>query len=134
MFSDTLLKFSKETGQSFTSTLREFDSYYSRLKASKDNWKQEWENMCSREFDISNNQTSLNKKCLNLIKTQLLKNIEELNSGKVKCGISSYPLAKNKMCINIEEGETLGVCTFTGTTLDILLGLIYLLKIFDSCN
>ena len=104
------------------------ESYYSRLKSSKDNWKQEWENMCSREFDISNNQTSLNKKCLNLIKTQLLKNIEELNSGKVKCGISSYPLAKNKMCINIEEGETLGVCTFTGTTLDILLGLIYLLK------
>ena len=31
------------------------ESYYSRLKSSKDNWKLEWENMCSREFDISNN-------------------------------------------------------------------------------
>ena len=50
---------------------------------------------------------TIQKKCIGLIKTQLLKNIEELNSGKVKCGISSYPLAKNKMCINIEEGETL---------------------------
>ena len=46
------------------------ESYYSRLKSSKDNWKLEWENMCSREFDISSNQTSLNKKCLSLIKTQ----------------------------------------------------------------
>jgi len=36
LFSDTLLKFSKETGQSFGNTLKEFDSYYSRFITSLD--------------------------------------------------------------------------------------------------
>lgn len=114
------------------------ESYLSRLKFSKDNWKDEWQNMCSREFDNKENielmgkkiknQDSLTKECLSIIKNNILKNLEDINTGVKKCGLSSYPLAKNKMCINIEEGETLHVCTFTGTTLDILLGLIYLLR------
>jgi ankyrin repeat protein len=117
------------------------ESYFSRLKSNKDNWKEEWQNICSREFiDKDNdkfksvfnksikNQENLSKECVGIIKTNILKNIEDINSGTKKCGIASYPIAKNKICINIEEGEILNVCTFTGTTLDILLGLIYLLK------
>jgi len=116
------------------------ESYLSRLKFSSDNWKEEWQNICSREFNDTDknkillmgknikNQDNLTKECLSIIKANILKTIEEIKEGIKKCGVSSYPLAKNKMCINIEEGETIHVCTFTGTTLDILLGLIYLLK------
>jgi len=121
-------------------------SYYSRLKNSPDNWKEEWENICSREFNNKNKdndskfKTAFNKslkitdskklasECISHIKKNILQNVEDIKKGVKKCGVASYPIAKNKMCISIEEGETLHVCTFTGTTLDVLLGLIYLLK------
>ena len=53
---------------------------------------------------------------------------DDIKVNKKKCGVASYPVSKNKMCITLDEGETLDFCTFTGTTLDVLLGLIYLLK------
>lgn len=107
------------------------ESYYYRLKKTPDNWKNEWENICSKEFNKSDkNELNIKspKDCITLIKNNILENIQLIKDGKKKCGISSYPLAKNKMCISLDEGETLDVCTFTGTTLDVLLGLIYLLK------
>lgn len=107
------------------------ESYYYRLKKSPNNWINEWENICSKEFNKSDkNELNIKspKDCINLIKNNILENIQLIKNGKKKCGISSYPLAKNKMCISLDEGETLNVCTFTGTTLDVLLGLIYLLK------
>jgi len=110
------------------------DSYYERLKRHPDSWKEEWENICSKEFSkdsktMKNEHNIKNPKdCITFIKQNILENIQLIKDGKKKCGISSYPVAKNKMCISLDEGETLEVCTFTGTTLDVLLGLIYLLK------
>ena len=68
------------------------------------------------------------KDCMTIIKKNILENLELIKENKKKCGISSYPVSKNKMCISLDEGEILDVCTFTGTTLDVLLGLIYLLR------
>jgi ankyrin repeat protein len=110
------------------------ESYYQRLKKNPDSWKNEWENICSKDFtkDNKDKMNELNikspKDCINLIKKNILDTIELIKQGNKKCGISSYPLSKNKMCITLDEGETVDVCTFTGTTLDVLLGLIYLLK------
>jgi hypothetical protein len=110
------------------------DSYYERLKRHPDSWKDEWENICSKEFSKDSktlkNEHNIKtpKDCITFIKQNILENIQLIKDGKKKCGISSYPVSKNKMCISLDEGETLDVCTFTGTTLDVLLGLIYLLK------
>jgi len=106
------------------------DSYYNRLKSHPDSWKEEWENICSKEFLNQKNDKKIKsaKDCISHIKKNILDTLEEIKEGVKKCGVSSYPVAKNKMCITLDEGETLDVCTFTGTTLDVLLGLIYLLK------
>ena len=109
------------------------ESYYERLKKYPDNWKEEWENICSKEF-TKDNKTKNNieikspKDCMIHIKKNIMDTLELIKEGKKKCGLSSYPLAKNKTCISLDEGESLDICTFTGTTLDVLLGLIYLLK------
>jgi ankyrin repeat protein len=122
------------------------ESYIRRLKRDPSSWKTEWENICSKEFDSTidvtryfnktktssktkiSSKTELATVCKNHILTQIESNIDDIRSGKKHCGMASYPLAPTKMCITLEEGETLHMCTFTGTTLDILIGLIYLLR------
>jgi ankyrin repeat protein len=118
------------------------DSYIYRLKLSPDSWKNSWENICSKELDISikeineiklknkNVKTNeeLGKACSNKIREGILANIESIRENRKTCNLQSYPVNKNKTCITISEGDKLNVCTFTGSTLDILIGLIYLLK------
>lgn len=117
------------------------DAYMYRLKNKEKEWGNEWENICSKEFihvnpdelkKIFNGKIDSNNKlhtaCREKIKLYLFETLEKIKEKKIKCAESSYPLAKNKICITLEEGEILDVCTFTGTTLDVLLGLIYILK------
>uniref|UniRef100_A0A6C0EBH3 Uncharacterized protein n=1 Tax=viral metagenome TaxID=1070528 RepID=A0A6C0EBH3_9ZZZZ len=110
-------------------------SYYNRLKKLKDGWEDEWKNMCSRDFNMDdalikkNKLTSedlKDKKCNRLIKSEILKLIE-LKSNDT-CTNNSYPIGRAKTCISLSEGEHIGFCTFTGSTLDVLIGLIYLLQ------
>jgi len=116
------------------------NSYINRLKRNPALWKTEWENICSKEFDSTLDVSKIVKKskiksnpeliqvCKGHILSQIETNISDIKSGRKHCGMASYPLAPTKMCITLEEGETLHICTFTGTTLDILIGLIYLLR------
>ena len=123
------------------------DSYMYRLHSSPYSWKSEWENICSRDFGEDFNKNAdmnkeiknifnknikdniiLEKECKNKIKDNILKTIETIRETRKTCNLQSYPIKKNKVCITISEGEKLNVCTFTGSTLDILIGLIYLLK------
>ncbi len=125
------------------------DSYYFRLKLKPNLWKNDWENVCSRDIineddtiEIKkilkkniNNNDDLQKECNNIIKKNILKNLEKVKSGEKNCDLASYPMSKNKVCIQIDEGQDLSMCTFTGSTIDILLGLIYLLtKYKDVCS
>jgi ankyrin repeat protein len=119
------------------------NSYLNRLKTKPDLFQSEWENICSREFDkpikmktkTINNKDELITECNKIIKKNLLENIAKIKSGEKMCNIHSYPVIKNKICIDINEGEPLSMCTFTGNTLDVLLGLLYLLnKHRSSCS
>lgn len=125
-------------------------SYMYRLKSNPSLWETEWENICSREFDLSeeenknmkkvfkktlSNKEELEKECYKITKKNIIDNINKIKSGEKVCGLSSYPMLKNKVCIQLSEGETLSICTFTGNTLDVLLGLLYLLEKHDkSCS
>jgi ankyrin repeat protein len=118
-------------------------SYLNKLRTNPDLFQVEWENMCSREFDkpikikqkTLNNKNELDEECTKLIKKNILENINKIKSGEKMCNMHSFPTTKNKICINIPEDNTLNVCTFTGNTLDVLLGLIYLLnKHKSSCS
>ena len=119
------------------------ESYYYRLINAKKEWTNEWEKICSMEFKEEDkqiiqdyfkepiaNSDDLKKICSKRIKLRL----DELSKSKI-CSNTSYPSNKNKMCIKISEGDALSVCTFTGNTLDILLGLLYILKKYkDTCS
>jgi ankyrin repeat protein len=118
-------------------------SYLNRLRNKPDLFDLEWENICSKEFDkpiklktrMINNKNELQTECEKIIKKNILENINKIKTGEKICNIRSYPSTKNKICININEGEPLSMCTFTGNTLDVLLGLIFLLnKHKKSCS
>nr|QBK89057.1 MAG: ankyrin repeat protein [Mimivirus LCMiAC02] len=63
--------------------------------------------------------------CFHIVKNKLL---EIYNSKIDKCEYTSHPSKKNKKCIIITHGSKVEQCTFTGITLDVLVGLIFLLK------
>lgn len=119
------------------------ESYYYRLINAKKEWTNEWEKICSMEFKEEDkkiiqdyfkepiaNSDDLKKTCSKRIKIRL----HELSKNNI-CSNTSYPSNKNRMCIKISEGDALSVCTFTGNTLDILLGLLYILKKYkDTCS
>jgi len=127
------------------------DSYLYRLRNSNVYWSQEWENLCKKELYYST-MTDDEKASIPITDTQKLKEISsktidvcrviindkiraiyEKKNGK-SCS-KPYPVKRGYMCLNIVEGQNLNVCTFTGSTLDILIGLIYLLKKHpDACS
>lgn len=121
-------------------------SYLYRLRTRDVIWEFEWQNMCKKELypqsltkeqqQIINslNVNTKNKEdiCYDIIKTQLNKMMNESN---IKLCSKSFPLKQGNVCIKLSEGSSLNVCTFTGSTLDILIGLIYLLKKYpDACS
>jgi len=122
------------------------ESYITRLKNAGELWYTEWENICSKSFDdvTEKDMNILDKKinainfditCKSIIKEKIINLIEKIKTGKIiNCYEKSFPTKRALLCFNINEGSPLSYCTFTGTTLDILIGLIYLLKKHqDTC-
>jgi len=115
------------------------NSYLYILRNKKTIWKHTWQNKCKKElfFDkISNKEFSIltseipiiDKKkelCFQIVKNNLY-NIYKNNPNST-CIDTSYPNDINKKCIKFDNNN-IKSCTFTGITLDILVGLIYLLK------
>ena len=131
------------------------ESYINRLKTAKELWFNEWENICAKNFnDISKEETNIiesqitNSKinkineinfdttCFSLVKEKILNLIKKYKSGEnIICYDKSFPMKRSAVCLNITEGSKVNYCTFTGSTLDILIGLIYLLKTHpDTCS
>lgn len=119
-------------------------SYTERLKTAGELWYTEWENICVKSFDEMNNdekeklkniskennisKTDLNI-CQNIVKTKLIDLIKKVKNGDLlNCYEKSYPTRRSLVCVDVTEGSKISYCTFTGNTLDILVGLIYLLK------
>lgn len=112
-------------------------SYLNRLKKNLTNWYNEWENICKNELAInSENLEKLNKEfelssnkdniCLE-IAIKRLKNLVKQKDPSI-CSYKSFPIKKGYICLRVKENQNLGYCTFTGSSIDILIGLIYLLK------
>lgn len=137
-------------------------SYYNRLKKAGKLWMNEWENICAKNFDVMTDddyvKLGLDKKskkledveneCENIIERQIRNNInlykrgsltreQELtkdvkNTEKI---ISSFPVKSVDKYINLNKGEFVSFSTFTGSSLDILIGLIFLLnKHNNACS
>ena len=122
------------------------DSYLNRLHSKPNMWGLEWENICSGANTNYNDKVSkklqnitdkneLDNECKKIIKKNILELLNKIESGETQCKITSYPSTKEKICIQLTEGQPLSFCTFTGNTIDVLLGLLYLLdKYKDACS
>lgn len=122
------------------------DSYLNRLRSVNELWYEEWENICSKSFNLLNDQEKdiLDKKlnndnfesvCKTKIKDKILSLIKKVKSNEeLLCHVKSFPTRRSYVCIDINDTKNLLFCTFTGITLDILIGLIFLLrKHKDAC-
>lgn len=114
------------------------DSYIYQLKKEK-KWKLELDKICSRELSeltleekktIGNVKTNTEMiiQCRKLVRDKLIENIELFRKEKYSYCQHSYPLKYESCNINVSEYEMLDVCTFNGSLLDILFGLLYLLR------
>jgi hypothetical protein len=115
------------------------ESYIHMLKKEKKNWTSELDKICSRELsELSDSEKMyINKKigteddfeseCKILVHSKLIDEIERYRKGTLSYCHRSYPTIV-KQCIDIKEGPLVDVCTFTGSVLDVLIGLIYLIK------
>lgn len=116
------------------------ESYIYRLQSANELWYDEWENICSKSLDnitekeknmilkISGN-AKFDGSCGSIIKNKLMDLINRVKKNKeLKCYERSYPVRKSIVCVSIDEGRGNDHTTFTGSTLDILIGLLFLLK------
>ena len=119
-------------------------SYLNILKNNPNEWKNNWENICSKNINIdklNDNDKLILKKASKTKNIELNNNVcydiilKELNKNyKKNSNIKSFPIKKNQVCIVINNEPNINYCTFTGSLLDILFGLIYLLKNHQVCS
>lgn len=126
------------------------DSYFNRLKKANEYWQTEWENICKKDFTelsdedakklegVKKSQKLSNETfipvCKSIINAKILDLINKHKKGEqIDCTEKSFPITRASLCVNATEGSKLDYCTFTGSTLDILIGLIYLLKKHRNC-
>lgn len=114
-------------------------SYIHILKKDKKKWTSELDKICSREFselsesekkyinDNVHTDDEFESECKTLIHSKLIDEIERYKKGTLSYCHRSYPTLI-KQCVDVKEGPSLDVCTFTGSILDVLIGLIFLIK------
>lgn len=84
-------------------------SYYNVLQDKKHIWLEKWENQCNT---LQEKLPKSKDECLKIIRN----NIQE----------KSIPLYKKQYCIDVSEPEKVLMSTFTGITLDVLSGCLFL--------
>ena len=119
-------------------------SYVNYLKRHSGKWIEDFEQVCSLDYGeitnddkkklqkfLSNKTSDINdiksseEMCISIATKKILENISKIKKGKMIC----EPMQKNGTCdIKINEGNTVSLCTYTGSTLDVLIGLLCLLK------
>ena len=117
------------------------ESYIYVLRHSTNIWTDEWENMCNKEL-FQNNLSSEDKSklskyiiidtkessdiCYELVKHKL--SMLLATDDTKKCATPSYPQKIDKKCIVIYDAPDIEYCNFTGISLEVLIGVIYLLQ------
>lgn len=129
------------------------DSYLYTLRYYALSWKSNWEVSCNKTFFLNNatnkeleeiKKYGVTKKSIgsdeetegaivgdeDACKTIIINKLKYIynNLDTISCGEQSFPVKKNKACIKITQGPEVNHCTYTGNILDILTGLVFLIK------
>ena len=112
------------------------DSYLYNLKTFNKLWISNIDIVCSKSFEmlttdeIKNIKVCDDDELLKHCKKIIKKKINDLIDDKETCKTKSYPTIRPFLCYTV--GAKINYCTFTGNVLDVLIGLIYLLKKHNS--
>ena len=150
---DYILKLKDDKKEKFINLVVDAYLYILESKQSKI-WESDWENICKVNLNLDftdeeikkikddeqkiNPRKNKKENCADIIKNK----IESLIDNKEKkCSMKTFPIKRGRLCIQLDSmneediNKNLQFCTFTGSTLDVLLGVIYLLKKHgDSCT
>jgi len=109
------------------------DSYYDKLRNQHGTWSKEFDIICSktslspdelRKLGTHDN-SQVEEKCKSLIRDYITEIVHDNTFEK------SYPTKKTNVCIKLENNNV-KMCTFSGTFIDIIIELIFLLKKHDN--
>ena len=116
------------------------EGYIQTLRREKKTWTNELDKICSRDLSeltddekkyISSvkdiKEIDKDGGCYFLIRNKLIGDIKKYKEGILSYCQRSYPSDKTH-CIEVQEGMIIDVCTFTGSMLDVLIGLMFLIK------
>lgn len=105
-------------------------------------WSDKFDDLCKNKLDYETSKTDIklekikdkNDVCSDIIKNKLMKLFKTSNDA-LCCSKPSFPIKKNYISLKIDEGKKLYFCSFTGNTMDVLFGLIFLLdKHKSACS
>lgn len=121
-------------------------SYINRLKRFNIDWKDNFDKICSLDFNdltpedkkkinSANNQYEFEKECLQITNKKIKSSWKKIQKGELCVKDMSFPLKGNSCKITTDIGVTVSFCTYTGSTLDVLIGLMYILtKHKSACS
>lgn len=108
-------------------------SYLYLLRSKDENWKNKIDNICKSNLTFQNYQK---------IKSEIDIDTDIKSSDKDICfkvikryilmTKTSYPIKFKNYCIDLEYEKNMSIVTYTGITLDVLFGLVYLLKNYSN--
>ena len=111
------------------------NSYRYILKTKHKQWQHDWEIMCKEDKFLSTMSKEDVNKFKDIVKNKNDEVCHSIIENKIYNMIKnnennpSYPIKKERECLKIEKGdEKVKYCTFVGVTLDVIIGLIWLLK------
>lgn len=118
-------------------------SYLNRLKKKKNKWIDSIDTLCSREFTqltssekskLSNvkNAYDLENTCTDMIEKKIRNTLAQIKKGNLHVSDKSYPVKNTAQDIRPVIGIPVNFCTYTGSTLDVLIGLVYLLQTHNN--
>jgi len=147
---DYILKLKDDKREKFIQII--IDAYLYILESKKEKiWENDWENICKANLDLNFTDDDIKKlkdeeikykskkskkdNCKDFVRQKIETIISE--GKKSNCSTKSFPIKRGRMCIKLSDipENNMQFCTFTGSTLDVILGLIYLLnKHRESCS
>lgn len=95
------------------------DSYVHILTSTQKEWMNQWETDCS---------TNLTE-CRKFAKKHIMSLLEKKT---IECADRTYPLKSDTKCLKIPLDENVSISTFTGYSIDVLSGLIYLARKYNN--
>ena len=112
------------------------ESYLNILRTNDEKWRDNIDNFCKSNMTFQKFESIKNEIDFNIDEKEIKKWDKDMCPFLIKQKIMkkkiSYPEKLKNYCIDLEYDKGIAFVTYTGVTLDILFGLIYILKSYNN--